>query len=313
MKAVGELDLIEYIRGLASQQAPPWLQVGIGDDAAVLALPSGDRVVVTTDMLIEGVHFEPGTPPEAVGHKAVARALSDIAAVAVRPLCVVAAVSFGTQYDPESQRRLSKSLWETSVRFSAPLVGGDISGGAGPLSLTVTALGVPGPKGPITRAGARAGDLVCVTGRLGGAQRGRHLTFTPRIAEALDLVGRFEVHAMIDVSDGLSTDVLHIARASGQGITLEAEAIPVAQDALALSREGAEEELPVGHALNDGEDYELIFCVPEGDAKAAAASGVLGTPVAIIGTVTPQKDSFLVWPDGSREQLRAGGWEHLRT
>lgn len=308
---MGELDLIEYIRGLASGQAPEWLQVGIGDDAAVVALPSGGRIVVTTDMLVEGTHFEPGTPPEAVGRKAVARALSDIAALAARPLCVVAAACFGEDYEAESRRRICKAIWEASVQFSAPLVGGDVSGGAGPLSLTVTAIGLPGPKGVVTRAGAQPGDAVCVTGTLGGSQRGRHLSFTPRIAEALDLAERFEVHAMIDVSDGLSTDALHIARASGAGITLQAEAIPVSEDALALSREAEGREGPVRHALNDGEDYELIFCVPEPDAKAAGAGGVLGTPVSIIGAVTSEKDSFIVWPGGAREPLRGGGWQHL--
>ena len=308
---MGELELIEYIRGLASGHAPEWLQVGIGDDAAVIALPSGDRIVLTTDMLVEGTHFEPGTPPKAIGRKAVARALSDIAALAARPLCVVAAVCFNKECNREFQRRICKAVWEASLQFSAPLVGGDVSEGEGPLSLTVTAVGLPGPKGVVTRAGALPGDAVCVTGTLGGSLRGRHLSFTPRIAEALDLAERFELHAMIDVSDGLSTDALHIAQASGRGITLKAEAIPVSEDALALSREGEGHEDPVRHALNDGEDYELVFCLPERDAKAAAASGVLGTLVSIIGAVTSEKDSFIVRPGGAREPLRGGGWEHL--
>jgi thiamine-monophosphate kinase len=309
---VGELDLIEYIRSLAASHAPEWLQLGIGDDAAVIALPAGDRIVLTTDMLVEGTHFEPPAPPEAVGRKAVARALSDVAALAARPLCVVAAVCFNEGWNRESQRTLCKALWEASMQFSAPLVGGDVSEGDGPLSLTVTALGLPGPKGVVTRAGAKPGDAVCVTGTLGGSQRGRHLSFTPRIAEAIELAERFDLHAMIDVSDGLSTDVLHVARASGCGIALDAEAIPVSEDALELSRTGEGHKDPLRHALNDGEDYELVFCLPERDAKEAAESGVVGTPVSIIGVVKPGKHSFIVRPGAAPEPLRGGGWEHLR-
>ena len=301
---MGELELIEYIRSLAAGQQPPWLQVGIGDDAAVLALPSGDRVALTTDALVEGVHFAPGTAPEAVGRKAVARCLSDLAAMASRPLCTVASVFFGSGHDAGYQRQLGRALWEASLEFSAPLVGGDVSGGQGPLSITVTAVGLPGPRGFLTRAGARPGDALCVTGSLGGSLRGRHLTFAPRVAEALDLAARFEVRAMIDISDGLSTDALHIARASGAGVILQAEAIPVSGDA------GAEQS--VRHALDDGEDYELIFCVPEADARTAVRTGTLGTRICIIGTVTAEKESFVVWPDGTREPLRGGGWEHLR-
>ncbi len=305
-----ERELIEYIRTLAGTKAPPWLEVGIGDDAAVLRLPGGQGLVVTTDMLIEGTHFLPGTPPEAVGRKAVARALSDLAAMASRPLCILAAVCFGQRCEPGTPERLSKALWEASLELSAPLIGGDVAAGDGPLSVTVTAIGLPGAKGIVTRAGARPGDAVCVTGSLGGALRGRHLSFTPRVAEALELAARLDVHAMIDISDGLSTDLLHIAEASGVGITVQAGAIPVSEDALALSQEAAPEDLPIRHALNDGEDYELIFCVPEQEAEAAL-SAAPGTPVSVIGKVTAGGESFIVWPDGRREPLRGAGWEHL--
>ncbi len=308
---MGELELIEYIRGLAAEGAPAWLEVGIGDDAAVLRVGAGERVLATTDMVVEGTHFESGTPPEAVGRKAVARALSDLAAMAARPLCVVAAVQFRAETDPGFCRRLGRALWEASRELSAPLVGGDVVGGAGPLSLTVTAIGLPGPAGVVRRTGARPGDLVCVTGALGGAMRGRHLSFTPCVAEALWLAERFDLHAMIDVSDGLSTDLLHLARASGLGLTVRADCIPVHPDVVALGGEGAEGDERVRHALNDGEDYELVFCLSEPEAKEAARSGVLGTAVSIIGTARRGSRSFVVWPDGRREQLRGEGWQHL--
>jgi len=311
---VRERDLIQYIRNLASQQRLPSVEVGIGDDAALVRLPGGGRVVVTTDMLIEGTHFQPAAAPEAVGRKAIARALSDLAAMAAKPLCTVAAVSFGPGADGEFCRRLSEALWEASREFSAPLVGGDVSSGTGALTLTVTALGVPGPGGVVTRSGARAGDLVCVTGSLGGAlSGGRHLTFAPRLNEALELAGRFELHAMIDISDGLSTDALHLARESGCGVIVQAADIPVSDEARALARAEGNEDLAARHALDDGEDYELLFCAPQADARAAAHSGVMGLNVSVIGTVIQDAESFIIWPDGTREPLLSGGWEHLST
>jgi len=310
---VGELELVRRIRELVAPEAAAWLEVGIGDDAAVLRLPGHDRVIVTTDMVSEGVHFEPGTAPEAIGWKAVARSLSDLAAMAARPLCVLAAMSFGAGADLEFAWRLSQAVCEAAGKLSAPLVGGDVASGAGPLSLTVTALGLAGPAGVVRRAGASPGDAVCVTGAFGGSLRGRHLSFRPRVEEALDLAERFKLHAMIDVSDGLSTDMLHLAEESGVGMVVDAAAIPVHPDALVASGSAAAPDAPLRHALGDGEDYELIFCTSASEAEEAAHTGTLGTPVSIIGRATRERNVTLVWPDGRREQLRGTGWEHLRA
>jgi thiamine-monophosphate kinase len=174
----------------------------------------------------------------------------------------------------------------------------------------VTALGTPGPRGFVTRSGARAGDALCVTGRLGASIRGRHLEFSPRIPEALALTERFEVHAMIDISDGLSTDALHLADASGVGVELRAQDVPVSSDAAALAEQTGRE--PLWHALNDGEDYELLFCLAGPDAREAARTGVAGVPVAVIGEVLQGRESWLVLPDRRRKRLVAQGWEHLK-
>jgi len=311
---MAERELVEYIRQLAAGERPPWLEVGIGDDAAVLRVPDDSRVVVTTDSVIESVHFKAGTEPELVGRKAVARCLSDIAAMAARPLCTVAAVGFGRSYDDDACRRLCKALYEAARELSAPLVGGDVASGPGPTTVTVTALGTAGSAGVVTRSGARPGDAICVTGRLGGSIRGRHLTFRPRIPEALALAGRCRLHAMIDISDGLSTDALHIAEESAVGVVLRAADIPVSDDAVVLSR--ATGRPPLWHALNDGEDYELLFCLGVADARELARSGVAGAAgervgVSIIGEVVAGAASYLEAADGSREPLTAGGWEHL--
>ena len=263
-------------------------------------MPGDASIVVTTDMLIEGTHFAPDATPEQVGYKAIACCLSDLAAMAARPLCTVAGAAFGPGWDGEATRRLTRALWGTCRELSAPLVGGDVSTTSGPLTINVTALGTVGAGGAALRSGARAGDAVCVTGRLGGAMRGRHLAFTPRIAEALELADRCDVHAMIDVSDGLSTDALHIAAESGVGVALELAAIPLSDDAAGS----------VASALSDGEDYELLFCVSAEDARLLADTGLAGTQVSIIGAVTPERESVVIGPDGARRPLRSEGWEH---
>jgi len=306
---VTERELIELLKSLASERRPPWLDVGIGDDAAELELGGGQKLVLTTDMVVAGIHFSPETEAELIARKAITRALSDLAAMAARPLCTIAAVSFGTRPDGAFCRRLTEALWRTAQEFSAPLVGGDIAAGGGSLTIAVTVIGVPGQAGVVTRAGARTGDAVCVTGSLGGSIRGRHLTFTPRVREALELAAAAELHAMIDISDGLSTDLLHIAEASGVAMEIEAQRVPISQDAVALSQETGRD--PLWHALNDGEDYELAFCLDWQDADRLARRGVRDVVVSKIGTVIPAGESRLVTPDGKTEILRAGGWEHL--
>jgi thiamine-monophosphate kinase len=304
-----ERELIDYIRALAAAERPDWLRLGIGDDCAVIAPPAGAPLVASTDMVVEGVHFEPGTAPELVGRKAMARGVSDIAAMAARPLCTLAAVCFGAGTDGDSAHRLVRSLYEAAREFGAPLVGGDVASGAGRLSITVTALGVAGPKGAVSRAGALAGDAACVTGSLGGSILGRHLRFTPRIRAALALADSFDLHAMIDISDGLSTDALHIAEASGHGVTLYADRLPVSDDARTLARRTAG-RAPFEHALDDGEDYELLFCLPPEQARVLAQSGIEGLAVSAIGEVTEAPQSVLVMPGGRRVPLVPGGWEH---
>jgi len=305
-----ERELIGYIRSLAAEQELPWLEVGVGDDAAAVSLPGGGRVLFTTDMLIEGVHFLPDTGWDLIGYKAVARTLSDLAAMAAFPCCMLAAVDFGNRRNDAECRHIVRALWRAAMEFHCPLVGGDVAASGRGLSITLTAVGLPGPAGVITRAGGRPGDSVCVTGELGGSLLGRHLTFSPRIEEALQLVREVEVHAMIDVSDGLSTDLMHLTGATGCGVVVEADCIPVSPDARAQAEQSGKPAL--WHALNDGEDYELIFSAGPEDAQALARKGLGEARVSVIGTLTEGPEAVLVMPDGSRRELRSEGWEHLR-
>jgi thiamine-monophosphate kinase len=284
--------------------------VGIGDDGAVVELPGGTPVVLTTDSVVEGVHFEQGTEPALAGRKAAARGVSDVAAMAARPFCSVGAITFPGGWDEAECREVSRGLFEACREFSAPLVGGDLASGGERLTISVTVLGIPGPKGPVLRSGAQVGDAVCVTGRLGGSIRGRHLTFRPRVEEALALAEGFDLHAMIDISDGLSTDALHLAEASGQGLLLRAERIPLSGEAAALARQTGRE--PLWHALNDGEDYELLFCLPPRQAADLEETGICEVGVTIVGEVIEGGGSFLEGPGGRREPLEPGGWEHMR-
>lgn len=309
---MSERDLISFISGLQCDTSCPWLDIGIGDDCAVVDVEDDHHLVVTTDMLIVGTHCGPDTAPELIGRKAIARAMSDLAAMAASPLANLAAVSFPPDATELFCEELCRALWESADRFGGPLIGGDVSSGTTALTVTVTSLGLVQDGEAVARAGAREGDAICVTGALGGSLRGRHLRFSPRIREARKLVDRYSVHAMIDVSDGLSTDLGHICDCSGVGATLEADSIPVHEDLQEeLEGTGAKNRDYVRRALNDGEDYELLFCVDENSARQVQNSGLGEVRVTIIGQVRSQRGMQLHWSDGRYEKLEEGGWEHL--
>jgi thiamine-monophosphate kinase len=178
----------------------------------------------------------------------------------------------------------------------------------GPLAITITILARPGAAEPVLRSGAKAGDAICVTGSLGGAWRTRrHLTFIPRIAEARVLAGEYGLHAMIDLSDGLSVDLGHICDSSGVGAEIVAASVPVHEDAR-LAGDGLEAAL--GAALGDGEDYELLFTLAEADAERLVARQPLPVPVTRIGTIVAPPRRVLVREGGRQEKLRPTGWEH---
>ena len=298
----------EFIQWICRQGGldPALVEVGPGDDCAVLKL-GGERLLVTTDQLLDGVHGSLETHgPEALGRKAAARAVSDIAAMAGLPVAMVATVAAPRGFSRPQAEALYRGLRAAADELSCPLVGGDLAAwaaGPGPLAITVTVLGRCGQLAPVLRSGARAGDVVCVTGALGGAWRsGRDLTFRPRLAEARLLAERFGLHALIDISDGLAADLGHLAAASGVGAELDASAVPIHADAAGLDD-------PLAAALSDGEDYELLFALPEGQAERLLASRPLGVPVTRIGRIVDGAGVTLI-RDGRRQALPPSGWEH---
>jgi thiamine-monophosphate kinase len=282
----GEFALIDWIRQREGRQIGPWTKLGIGDDCAILDVSRAGDLLVTTDMLMDGRHFrvaEDGA--RAAGHKTLGVNLSDIAAMGGVPRVCVVAVALPRTEAAGMAQDIYAGMHELAVQFAVDLVGGDTNAWDGPLVISVTVLGEATQRGAIRRAGAKPGDAILVTGRLGGSLfAGRHLRPEPRIAEALALHETVPIHALIDISDGLSSDLNHILKESGGlGAILDQAAIPIHSDAHEMSKRDGTPALD--HALNDGEDFELCLVV----------AGLL-----------------LRGPDGRQRPIEPMGFDHFR-
>jgi len=263
-----------YLGGL---DRSPAVTLGNGDDGAVLRLPAGEELVVSTDAAAEGVHFPPGSAPEKAVFRALGAAASDLAAMGARPLALTLNLSLPTA-DKSVLRALRTGLEDAVDRFDLPLVGGDLI--RGPLSFGVQVLGSVPPGEALTRSGARAGDRLCVSGPLGDPAAGlaliegrlaaetgdaQYLTqrfWRPEPALALGQILRRRASAAIDVSDGLLADAGHLAAASGVRLRIDSEVLPLSP---ALRRSCGEDRAR-RFALTGGEDYVLCFTLPRGEA-----------------------------------------------
>ena len=276
--------------------------VGPGDDCAVIDTGAPELQLITADQLIAGRHYNAAqTSPELIARKALARSVSDIAAMAGRPIASVCTASFAP-----ADEHLATDIFDAMSRFAtewdAPLIGGDFaSSDATQFSTTVLGAVPPEPVGPSLRSGAKPGDLVWVTGHIGGSfETGHHLEFTPRVAAAFELRERLGelLHAMIDVSDGLGRDAARVARASDVGMVIEADQIP-----LRIPTRSVED------AIADGEDYELLF-VTGADADIPSTLDE-GTAVSCIGRVIDRsKGVTLQTADGTWLDIADRGWDH---
>ena len=300
-----EFDFIEWVRSQATGDSERVL-VGPGDDCAVLAL-GDEKLLVTSDQVLDGVHFSVTRHgPAAGGRKAAARNLSDIAAMAGEPVAMVATVAAPQGFSQADAQAIYDGLRSVGDEFRCPLVGGDLAAwdrDDRPLQISVTVLGRCGPVPPVLRSGAEVGDAVCVTGVLGGAWRTRrHLSFAPRIPEARKLATDFGVKALIDISDGLASDLGHIVSASGVAAEIDAAAVPIADDL------GGDVD-PLTAALTDGEDYELLFALPADSAERLIDGEPLGVSVTRIGTIVAGEGIALI-RNGKAQPLDVRGWEH---
>jgi len=308
-----ETEFVDWL--LARIPADPRLEVPPGDDAAVLRPPAQRRTVVTVDMLTAGVDFVlgPGCEPAAVGHKALAVSLSDLAAMAARPEAAFVAVCLPRSGGEAIARGLFAGIEPLARRHGVVLAGGDTNAWDGPLVASVTALGSVPPGRAWRRDGARPGDVIVVTGRFGGSLLGRHLAFEPRCREALAIAAGYDVHAAIDVSDGLSLDLSRLLAASRCGGILRLADVPIHPDAVRMSDAPGDGREPLEHALGDGEDFELVLAMPPDAARAlcdAAAGPELDLPVTIIGEVTATSGLFAEDAAGRRSPLAPRGFVH---
>jgi thiamine-monophosphate kinase len=315
MKPAGEFELIDlFTRGLPADGEGVIL--GIGDDAAVLAPPRGERLVLSVDAVVEGVHFRRGWAPEDVGWKALAVNISDLAAMGARPLWALVALATPRGREPAWLARVGLGLAACARRYGLAVVGGNVTRARG-LSLTVTVAGAAGR--PMTRAGARPGDVVLVSGTLGDAAlglaagaaaalRARQRRPVPRVALGRALAGL--ATACIDVSDGLLQDLGHLCRASGVGASVRLAGLPLSPAYRAATRRARD---PWAAALSGGEDYELVATVPPRRLGAAlGAARLSGTRLSAVGTVVAGREVQVVGPGGGRYRARRAGYDHLR-
>jgi len=303
-----ENELIAWLR--ERLPAHPRLRVGPGDDAAVLRLARHDDCVMTVDLLTDHVDFELAeVDPRRVGRKALAVNLSDLAAMAARPLAAVIAVALPRTGGMALAKALCEGMIPLAEEYDLAIAGGDTNSWDGPLAISITLLGQTTPQGPLLRSGARPGDRIVVTGSFGGSILRHQFDFDPRVEEALAIHQRYGLHAGIDVSDGLSIDLARLCRESRCGAVLDASTIPIADDARRLAEELADGSTPLDHALGDGEDFELILAVPPDEAERMLAERPVEVPLSVVGRFTEEPGLWIVDATG-RHELTPSGWEH---
>jgi thiamine-monophosphate kinase len=325
----------------------PDVPIGIGDDMAMIrtarrGAKAGGPILITADMLMDGVDFDTKRHSlEWIGRKALAAGLSDCAAMAARPRYVVVSVALPSSWSIKQVRGLYRGLENLARAYGCAIVGGDTNSWRHPLAIDVTVLAEPWPGvEPVRRDGMRTGDAVCVTGQLGGSlyaggrgsasRRPRslvkkslphHLTFTPRVWEAHWLAARLgrRLHAMMDLSDGLSTDATRMAAASGCGIEFDAAALEVVVSGAARMASAQDGRRPLDHLLNDGEDFELLFSMDQAGLDSLkrvnrAPSGRTARPPdqwTRIGAAVRGAGVWLRTSTGRRLRIESGGWQHV--
>lgn len=300
----------DFIRNLTARFPPrPPVEIGIGDDGAVLKCPPGERLVVVTDLLLDGVHFDlKQCSAFLAGRKAVAVNLSDLAAMACEPTAAFISLAVPQGTPASFLDELYSGIESLTNEYGFCLAGGDTNSWNDSFAINVCLTGRPMKRHPVLRSTACPGDSLFVTGPLGGSLRhGRHLTFTPRLDAARWLVENSTVHAMMDLSDGLSMDLHRMMEASRTAAYLDAACIPVHSDV----PDSLSCDERVQAALSDGEDFELLVSIPDFEASSlparAARAGLMFTRV---GHVTEGRTIVIRDEQGVERPLAVTGWEH---
>ena len=281
---------------------------GPGDDCAVLDW-GGSKLLFKTDAIVEGIHFERDTPPEAIGRKALARALSDIAAMAGTPTHALITLGVHAEMEPSLIEAVYQGLRDCAREHHVNIVGGETTS-LSQLTLSISLIGRASK--PILRTGSAVGDAIFVSGELGGSMAGHHLNFTPRLKEARWLSDQDIVHAMIDLSDGLATDLRHLL-SDQTGAELLTRALPIRRAAKERARDNPSGKTALLAALTDGEDYELLFTVSSKDAVPLLdgwKSAFPETPLHCIGKITDQP-GIALRDDKGVKPLTLHGYDHL--
>jgi thiamine-monophosphate kinase len=309
---MNEFELIEKLtKSLHTNKS---VVVGAGDDCAVLDFGLPDKLLLfKTDAVVEGIHFKSDTPPEKIGHKALARCLSDIAAMAGTPTAALVTIALPEKFETARVEKIYDGLSALACKHDVAIVGGETTTNPGRTLISVSLLGHV-PRGKATlRSGAEAGDAIFVTGELGGSLAGRHLEFEPRLAEARWLAQHFSIHAMMDLSDGLAGDLRHLVKASRVGAELRTPSIPISRAAKLASRAETSAKPPLLAALTDGEDFELLFTVASKDA-VRLLDGWKKTfpelPLTCIGKIIATEGIHIRDKQGARP-LNVHGYEHF--
>jgi len=309
---MNEFELIARLtKELPSNQT---VLAGAGDDCALLDLGLPDKLLLLkTDAVVEGIHFTEDAPPGKIGHKALGRCLSDIAAMAGTPTAALITIGLPKYFEPEFVVKIYGGISALAKKFEVAIVGGETTTNPERLFISIAMLGTVARGRQILRSGAKVNDAIFVTGELGGSQKGRHLEFEPRLTEARWLSEHFCIHAMIDLSDGLAGDLQHILKASSVGAELLKTAVPISRAAKSQARTGTRAKAAFAAALTDGEDFELLFTLAGGDAVKLLDSWrekFPGLKLSCIGKIVASAGVTVRDKNGTRA-LSEHGYVHL--
>jgi thiamine-monophosphate kinase len=329
LEEVGEFGIIDRLEGML-RSGSDRIVCGIGDDAALIRQKPGFHSVLTTDALVEGVHFDlTYTPLDSLGWKSLAVSLSDLAAMGATPVCAVVSVAVPGSFDLEGVEAFFSGLKRCGEAYQCPVAGGDTVRSLRDFFISVAVEGEVESGKAVLRSGAKPGDALCVTGELGGAKTGfevlsgrgeedlfpesvrRFLEPFPRIREASELLRRLPVSSMIDVSDGLASEIGHLCRRSRTGCRIRREHIPLSREAARWAERKQKSIDPF--LYESGEDYELLFTVdsgafadPEGFRRTAQE-----LQVTILGEITESEKGISVENNGKLARLATKGWDHF--